>query len=73
LKERNRGGLKEKQRLILELKAILKDPKKIMAVVKKELLDIKTNTATSAGQGGQETAGSLSVEDLIPEERLPWF
>ncbi|MBI2021171.1 DNA gyrase subunit A [Candidatus Giovannonibacteria bacterium] len=61
--------LKEKQKLIKELRAILKDPKKIDEVVKNELQEIKKKygderkTKVIAG-----AAKIISNEDLVPEE-----
>ncbi|MBI2507086.1 MAG: DNA gyrase subunit A, partial [Candidatus Niyogibacteria bacterium] len=60
--------LKEKQKLIHDLKSLLKDPKRILEVIKKELEDIKnkygderkTKVVLSA-------AKSFKAEDLIPE------
>ncbi|HDO23813.1 MAG TPA: DNA gyrase subunit A, partial [bacterium] len=61
--------LKEKLKLIKDLKALLADPKKILKVVKDELLEIKkkygderkTKIITRA-------AKALSVEDIIPKK-----
>ncbi len=61
--------LKEKIKLIAELEALLGSPKKILGVVKKELLEIK-------GKYGDErrtrvfasAVGQFSEEDLIPNE-----
>ncbi len=61
--------LKEKQRLIKELRALLKDPKKIDEVIKNELQEIKKKygderkTKVIAG-----AAKIISNEDLVPEE-----
>lgn len=61
--------LKEKKKLIADLRALLKDPKKILAVIKDELLEIKNKygderrTKIVAG-----AAGSISLEDTIPSE-----
>ena len=61
--------LKEKQRLIKELRALLKDPKKIDEVIAKELSEIKEKygderkTRVIAG-----AAKIISTEDLVPEE-----
>ena len=61
--------LKEKQRLIRELKALLGDPKKIDEVLEKELTEVKEKygdqrkTKVIAG-----AAKIISTEDLVPEE-----
>ena len=61
--------LKEKQKLIKELKALLANSQKIDEVIQKELTDIKTKygderkTKVIAG-----AAKIISVEDLVPEE-----
>jgi len=61
--------LEEKQKLIRELQTLLNDPKKIMGVVRKELLEVREKFGderrTKIVRGA---AGSISVEDLIPEE-----
>ncbi len=61
--------LKEKLKLIKDLRALLKDPKKIMAVVKNGLLEIKEKYGderrTKVMVGAVK---SISDEDLIPEE-----
>ncbi len=61
--------LKELQKTIKELQAILKDPKKVLAIIKDQLTEIKEKygderrTQVVAG-----AVGSISAEDLIPEE-----
>ncbi len=61
--------LKEKQKLIKELKALLGDPKKIDSVIKDELEEVKKKygderkTRVVAG-----AAKIISTEDLVPEE-----
>jgi len=61
--------LKEKQKLIKELKELLGSPKKILSVVKNELLEIKEKYGderrTKIVKHG---AQSISIEDIIPEE-----
>jgi len=61
--------LKELQKLITELKALLKDPQKILGVIKSELLEIAEkygdDRRTKIVKGGVKT---LSVEDLVPDE-----
>ncbi len=61
--------LKEKRKLIKELEALLKSKKKILGVVKKELLDIKEkfgeDRRTKVVAGGIE---EFRPEDLIPKE-----
>lgn len=61
--------LAEKQRIIKELKALLSSPKKILGVIKKELLEIKEKYAddrrTRVVKGG---VTNISLEDIIPDE-----
>lgn len=61
--------LAEKQRIIKDLKELLASPKKILNVIKSELLEIKEKYADSRRTKvvkGQ--ASSISVEDVIPDE-----
>ncbi|MFC1756886.1 DNA gyrase subunit A [Patescibacteria group bacterium] len=61
--------LKEKQKLIKELRDLLKDPKKILAVVKNGLLDMKDRYGDARRtKVVKHAVGSISMEDLIPEE-----
>lgn len=61
--------LKEKKRLISELRVILGDPKKILGLAKKELLDIRAKYGDERRTKIiKHAAGSISLEDLIPEE-----
>jgi DNA gyrase subunit A len=61
--------LKEKKKLIQELEALLKSPKKVLTVIKKELQEIKRKysderrTKVYAGPVGQ-----FKEEELVPEE-----
>lgn len=61
--------LKEKRKLIAELSAILKDPKKVLKVIDNEFSEMKKNygderkTQVVAGE-----VGAFSQEDLIPDE-----
>lgn len=61
--------LEEKLKLIKEFKTLLKDPKKILEVIKKELLEVKERFGdarrTKLVVGSPKT---LRAEDLIPEE-----
>lgn len=61
--------LKEKQKLIKELKAILGSKKKVLAIINEELADIKSRYAderrTKVVAGG---AKAFSQEDLIPDK-----
>lgn len=61
--------LKEKKQLIKDLKDLLSSPKKILGVVKDELLDLKDKyndeRRTKVIKHG---AKSISVEDMIPDE-----
>jgi len=61
--------LDEKHRLIKELEGILKDRKKIMAIIKDDLLEVKEKYAderrTRIFKGA---VGEFSQEDLVPKE-----
>lgn len=61
--------LKEKRELIAELTAILKDPKRILAIIKEGLIKLKEEfpegRRTRVVSGAAKT---ISVEDLVPEE-----
>ncbi len=61
--------LKEKLKLIAELEDLLRSPKKILAVVKKEIIEIKEKYGderkTRVVKGG---IGEFKQEDLIPNE-----
>ncbi len=61
--------LKEKKKLIADLRALLKDPKKILAVVKEELLEVKNKYGDERRTKiVNHAAGSISLEDTIPNE-----
>ncbi len=61
--------LLEKQKLIKALKALLASSKKILTVVKDELIEIKEKYGDERRtKVVKQVAGSISVEDLIPEE-----
>ena len=68
-RERLEAELKEKRALIKELQLILKSPKKILDIVKKELLDMKAKFSderrTKIVPGGLT---EFREEDLIPNE-----
>jgi DNA gyrase subunit A len=53
---------------IRHLKALLKDPKKIRAVIKEELLEVKTKHADARRTKIRADEGDFDVEDLIAEE-----
>jgi len=61
--------LKATQALIKELKEILANPKKILSIIKNELIDIKAKYGdprkTLVIKGGAKV---LSVEDIVPDE-----
>lgn len=61
--------LKEKLKLIKDLKALLADPKKVLNVIKDELLEIKNRYGderkTKIISGAAQI---MSVEDLVPEK-----
>ncbi len=61
--------LKEKLALIKDLKALLGSPKEILEVIKSELAEIKDKYADERRtKVVKSKAGSISVEDLIPDE-----
>lgn len=61
--------LKEKKALIKELTALLGDPRKILAVIKKELLEIKEKYGDERKtKVVASSIGEFKEEDLIPEE-----
>lgn len=61
--------LKEKLNLIKELKSLLGSPKKILGVIKNELAEIKDKYADDRRtKVVKSKAGSISTEDLIPDE-----
>lgn len=61
--------LKEKRRLIAELEALLKSPKKIMAVIKDELRELKEKYGDERRTRVVKSAvGEFKQEDLIPNE-----
>jgi DNA gyrase subunit A len=53
---------------IKHLKALLKDPKKLRAVIKEELADIKARFADPRRTQLRPEEGELAVEDLVAEE-----
>ena len=61
--------LKEKQDFIKECKDLLASPKKILAVVKKELGEMKEKYGDARRtRVVRQAAGSISLEDMIPDE-----
>jgi len=61
--------LKEKRKLIAELETLLKSPKRILTVVKKELKEMKEKYADSRRtKVYRQPVGQLSDEELIPQE-----
>ena len=61
----------EKQKIIKELKAILKDSKKVLEIIKKETIEIK-NKYNDARRTKivQQTLGEFSEKDLVPNENV---
>ncbi len=59
---------KELLATIRRLKALLKDPKKIRALIKEEILEIRKRYADARRSKLQADVGDLDVEDLIAEE-----
>jgi len=61
--------LKEKQKLIRDLRALLADPKKILKVIKEELIEIKNKYGDERKTKIVSRAAKImSTEDLIPEK-----
>ncbi|MBI5078224.1 MAG: DNA gyrase subunit A [Candidatus Yonathbacteria bacterium] len=61
--------LKEKQDFIKECRELLASPKKILAVVKKELGEMKEKYGDARRtKVVRQAAGSISLEDMIPDE-----
>lgn len=61
--------LKEKKKLIAELEDLLKTPKKILGVIKKELLEIKNKYGDERKtRVFASPVGKFSEEDLVPDE-----
>lgn len=63
--------LKEKKALIAELEDILKSNKKILGIIKKEVLELKDRFGDERRTTVMKNAvGTFSAEDLIPEENV---
>lgn len=63
--------LKEKKNLIAELEDILKSAKKILGIIKDEVLDLKNRFGDERRtQVVKNAVGTFSAEDLIPEENV---
>jgi DNA gyrase subunit A len=63
--------LKEKRELIKELELILKNPKKILEIIKKEILELKEKYGDPRRTEVVSRAiGEFREEDLIPEEQV---
>jgi len=61
--------LKEKLKLIEGLKSLLKSPKKILAVIKKELTELKAKYANKRRtKVFSRSVDKISEEDLVPQE-----
>jgi len=61
--------LKEKRKLIKELEDLLKNPKKVLAVIKQELTDLKDKYGDERRTRVVKSAvGEFKQEDLIPNE-----
>ncbi|MGB9608771.1 MAG: DNA gyrase subunit A [Minisyncoccia bacterium] len=62
--------LKEKRELIKELELILKNPKKILEIIKKELIELKEKYGDERKtQVVAHPVGEFNEEDLIPDEQ----
>ena len=62
--------LKEKRELIKELELILKNPKKILEIIKKEVLELKEKYGNERRtEIVNSPIGEFKEEDLIPEEQ----
>ncbi|GIV38548.1 MAG: hypothetical protein KatS3mg033_0348 [Thermonema sp.] len=55
---------------IEELKAILEDKSKRMAIIKEELLEIQQKYGDERRTGIVHAAGDISIEDMIPDEAM---
>ena len=63
--------LKEKRELIKELELILKNPKKILEIIKKEILELKEKYGDPRRtEVVSQAIGEFREEDLIPEEQV---
>ncbi len=63
--------LAEKRKLIAELEDILKSPKKIMGIIKKEVQELKDKFGDERRTQIVKTAiGQFNAEDLIPESNI---
>ena len=68
-RQRVEDELKEKQKLIKELRALLADPKRILGVVKDELVEIRNKYADARRTKGVARAAKvMSMDDLVPAE-----
>ncbi len=62
---------KEKQALIKELKGILADPQRVLDIIKKESLELKTKHSDARRtQIINQTLGKFSEKDLVPNEEV---
>ena len=62
---------KEKQKLIKELKTILADPKMVLAIIKKESIEIRDKYKDARRTKiVQQTLGEFSEKDLVPNENV---
>ena len=68
LARRARAGAQGPARRIRHLKGLLKDPKKIRALIQEELLEIKKKYADPRRTQLRPDEGDLDVQDLIAEE-----
>jgi DNA gyrase subunit A len=63
--------LEEKRKLIAELEDILKSPKKILGIIKKEVVELKDKFGDERRTAVVPAAiGQFKAEDLIPEESV---
>lgn len=63
--------LKEKLKLIAELEAILKSPKKILGIIKTEIIELKDKFGDERRtQIVPQGIGEFKAEDLIPEDNV---
>jgi DNA gyrase subunit A len=58
----------ELQKTIKELEAILADPKRVLAVIREEILEIRTKHADARRTAIAGEAGDIDLEDLIADE-----
>lgn len=72
-RERIESELVELKKLIIELANVLADEKKILNIIKEELLDIRKKYADARRTQINESDDERTIEDLIPNEEVVVF